>query len=139
MPTTPSRKRIDAFLRFIWTGSFGPVRKNPCGECPWRRKSVRGWLGPHTPESMIDMAHGDGPVWCHTSIPDGAPPYEDYHVPEKNSPLMQCGGAARFRRHVHKVPKNPSAAVGPEDRDRVFTSNSEFLEHHVPVRVRGRR
>lgn len=129
--TASDRRRIDALLQFVTAGNYGRRRRNPCRECPWRRRAIRGWLGPHTPEGLIDMAHGEGPIHCHMSIPDDYRRVED-DVPD-TSVLLQCAGAARFRRHVHKTPRNPTAAVGPEDRETVFATNDEFLEHHAPI------
>jgi hypothetical protein len=40
----------------------------PCRECPWKRTSCRGWLGPETgyPQVYINAAHGEEIIECHT-------------------------------------------------------------------------
>ena len=39
-----------------------PVRPSPCDECPWRRISMPGWLGPMSPEEWVALAQSDLPV-----------------------------------------------------------------------------
>jgi hypothetical protein len=92
----------------------------PCRDCPWRRGAARGWLGPMTGEEWIDAAHGEGAIACHLTIPAGG---------GWGDATQQCAGAAAFRANVCKQPRNPTIAVGPE-RDDVFASDAEFLEHH---------
>lgn len=94
----------------------------PCAVCPWRRKSVRGWLGPLTAPEWIELAHSDEPIACHETIEtDGV------WTP---GVTLQCRGAAVFRANVFKAPRDQTVAVGPRDTDRVFASNAEFTEHH---------
>lgn len=109
-------------IDFVLFGEWQEARKNPCNECPWRRRSIRGWTGPIDPIDWVDQAHGDGPIHCHKTITDGM----DLDDPD----LVQCAGAARFRANVFKNPRNPTAAVGPRDKEKIFASNAEFLEHH---------
>lgn len=87
----------------------------PCGDCPWRRDALPGWTGGLTPETWIRGAHGDEQIDCHTLT--GA----------------QCAGAAIYRANVCKRPRNPETLRLPADRDHVFESPTEFLEHHVDV------
>ncbi len=44
------------------------VLDNPCGECPFRKKSLAGWLGPWTVETILQQAHGEGGLACHVSV-----------------------------------------------------------------------
>lgn len=84
----------------------------PCGDCPWRRDALAGWLGGFTPESWIATAHGDQRVMCHT----------------KKGP--QCAGAAIYRANVCKVSRDDGALRLKADRKKVFSTPSEFLEYH---------
>jgi hypothetical protein len=34
-------------------------RKNPCKECPFRKESARGWLGPWTIDTILLQVHSD--------------------------------------------------------------------------------
>ena len=91
--------------------------KAPCSDCPWRRKSLAGWLGSATREEWIGDAHGEARIECHTLI--GA----------------QCAGAAIYRTNVCKTPKYPELLVLPADKVKVFATPMEFLEHHDMDRV----
>ncbi len=93
----------------------------PCNECPWRRDSVPGHVGPHDPEHWTESAHSDAAIACHKTLPPGG---------GWGTATKQCRGAAIFRENVCKSPRNPSIVTGPADRDKVFVSNAEFIAHH---------
>lgn len=84
----------------------------PCGDCPWARASLPGWLGPATAQEWLAAAHADGRIDCHTLI--GA----------------QCAGSAIYRRNVCKLDRDPAVLRLEADRARVFRSPAEFLAHH---------
>lgn len=94
----------------------------PCVECPWRRDSVPGYLGPYSAEIWTRMAHSELPIACHMTIRK-----ESWESPG----VRQCAGAAIFRANVCKSPRNPEVAVMPSDTDTVFAWNDEFVEHHT--------
>ena len=83
----------------------------PCGDCPWRRDSLNGWLGGLKPQEWIGIAHSDEVVDCHTL--KGA----------------QCAGAAIYRRNTCKMAYPPNLLL-PADREKIFSNRNEFLEHH---------
>jgi len=85
---------------------------SPCGDCPWRRAALPGWLGGMTAPEWVKTAHGDDGVACHTK--SGA----------------QCAGIAIYRRNVCKVPRDPEALRLKEDTRRVFATPNEFTTHH---------
>jgi hypothetical protein len=99
--------------------------KVACVECPWRRDSAPGWLGPSTPEEWVEMAHGETAVACHTTVKSNDQPWEE---------VKQCRGIAQFRQHIFKTPRNPRIETGPADRERIFSWDDEFLAHHVKAR-----
>lgn len=109
--------------------SLPPVRPVPCHECPWRRVSEPGVLGPFDAETWVSMAHGEIPIACHTSID---PLYTNSQGEGSwdQDGMLQCAGAATFRKHIAKRPRDEEIAVGPEDRVKIFTWNDQFLEHH---------
>jgi len=100
---------------------YPPAVASPCAECPWRRDSASGWLGPYTADQWIEAVHSDAPIACHRTLLEGS----------TWKGASQCRGAASFRTHICKSPKNPTIATGPEDRARVFVSDVEFLAHHT--------
>jgi hypothetical protein len=83
----------------------------PCGDCPWRRDSLSAWLGGHTAEEFVDIARSDFPYHCHTVA------------------TQQCAGMAIYRRNTLKVPR-PPALVLEKDKEHVFATPMEFIEHH---------
>ena len=92
---------------------------SPCNDCPWRRRSVAGWLGPYTAEEWVELVHSDDPIACHRTI-QGDGSWQG---------ALQCRGAASYRANLAKLPRDHAVVVGPHD-DAVFNSPSEFLAHH---------
>lgn len=86
---------------------------SPCGDCPWRRNSLRGWLGSLTSHEWLRAAHGEARIDCHTL----------------RGP--QCAGAATYRSNVCKRPKDAGLLLLPPDRGNVFATPAEFAEHHA--------
>lgn len=84
----------------------------PCHDCPWRRVALPGWLGGMSPEDWVELAHGEGGAGCHAL---GGP---------------ECAGLAIYRANVVKSLRDPKAFRLPVDRGAVFTSPSEFIDHH---------
>lgn len=99
-----------------------PARARPCGSCPWRRRSVAGWLGPFTAEEWLQLAHSDLVIACHTSIEGSV----DFDGSERH----QCAGSGTFRANVCKLPRDHDIVHGPRDTETVFATNAEFLDHH---------
>jgi hypothetical protein len=97
-----------------------PACAKPCSECPWRRESAGGWLGPWTAEEWVTLANSDEPIACHTSIE-----ISDVWTAK----TRQCAGAAAYRKATGKLPRNPEVAVGPLQPN-TFTNPIEFLDHH---------
>lgn len=104
----------------------------PCRECPWRRESASAWLGPFTADEWLDLVRSDEPIACHLTIGDqlafdeGLPLVEwpDYDI-------EQCRGAAMFRANIAKRPRDPDVLVGPRDTSLVFSTHTQFEDHHV--------
>lgn len=93
----------------------------PCAECPWRRDSRSGHLGPNTAEEWAELAHGESPIACHMTIESDDQPWPE---------LRQCAGSAIFRANICKSPRNPEVAVGQQDTKTVFAWDDEFIAHH---------
>ena len=90
--------------------------KNPCSDCPFSRKALRGWLGGATPEAYERLAHSDARVMCHVIS------------------NQQCAGMASYRTSICKSPRpdgqSPPILELPANTRKVFASKAEFLEHH---------
>ena len=82
-----------------------------CSDCPWRRDSLKGWLGGHSPEEFVHIAHSDTRYDCHTLKG------------------QQCAGMAIYRRNTCKRVDPPLLTL-PADHEHVFSNRREFLGHH---------
>lgn len=91
--------------------------RTPCGDCPWRRDALPGWLGSLSADDWLRAAHGEATADCHTLT--GA----------------QCAGLATYRANVCKRPRNPAALQLGPDRDTVFAGPAEFRDYHHKLTV----
>lgn len=89
--------------------------KRPCADCPWRRKSIPGWLGSGDVASWLQAAHGEARVDCHTV---------------KGDPQPQCAGVAIYRANVLKLPRDPETLRLKKNPTVVFDNPADFARHH---------
>ena len=100
--------------------------KKPCDECPFRKKSLKGWLGGETPQSTLDFVNGEADFACHKTR----------HKEE--SAMSRCKGFLMFTRKMCKIPKynkDLQTAVMKIDfkspqLDEILT-RIEFIPHHT--------
>lgn len=106
--------------------------RQPCGECPFRRKSAPGWLGPWKPNELL-LLLGRGVFACHMTIP------RNEKVEGDDPRLQACAGAVIFLNNKIERARNPEiaahqdamkASASPELCASVFQWAHEFLEHH---------
>lgn len=108
------------------------TRKKMCSECPFRAIAPCGWLGPHTPDHMNQVAHSDAGFICHTSVKqmqDCGKSGDD--IADKG---QQCVGMSRYRISVSKWPRD----LGQSDfqrslelvEDQPTIAPFKFLEYH---------
>ena len=106
----------------------------PCEECPFRKRSFAGWLGPWaSPEELLLVAFSDGEdvsghghpgFVCHMTIDS-----DDERNPRKEK---LCAGSLICANKSHKLFRNEHVAqlaAAFEDDDNVMTA-WEFNEHH---------
>jgi len=101
--------------RFIGSDEAVPAERQhekPCGDCPFARKSIAGWLGDGDVESWLADVGGETQINCHTLIGP------------------QCAGAAIYRRNTCKSPRKPTLLLLPRDTVLVFANAREFAAHH---------
>lgn len=84
----------------------------PCGDCPWSRKAIPGWLGSMTADEWLRAAHGESLIDCHA----------------RRGP--QCAGSAIYRANMAKLCRDREILRLPSDRKDVFATPTEFRQHH---------
>ncbi len=100
--------------------------KKPCNECPFRRKSIPGWMGDATPEEFIEATMADAAMPCHMTVD-----YEDPNWPSMNQPeTSYCYGALVFFRNTCKKSRDKERPIAEPSKD-VFAHRMEFLNHHL--------
>lgn len=93
--------------------------KNPCNECPWRRKAAPGWLGGRlSAADWIAAAQSDEKIPCHKQRVMTGPK------------AQHCVGAATFRTNICKSPRDPSVLTLPRNTVDIFSMPQQFLDHH---------
>ena len=102
--------------------------KEPCKDCPFKRRSIPGWLGPWTPEEVIaQVRHTTFP--CHKTIREG----------DNEDQLESCAGAALWLNNTISLSRNRDVAThqkklkeegGVELAQRVFANAKGFCTYH---------
>jgi hypothetical protein len=111
-------------------------RKQPCKECPFRENATPGWLGPWTPEGILQQAHGEAGLGCH------------YHVNQllKKEPEMSdekliasthvCVGSLFNANNSFKCYRNPVLRAWQDALEKIkprvrIMNWKEFMDHHT--------
>ena len=103
-----------------------PSHPQPCRECPFRRTSLKGWLGPWPDALAIHReVMNECDFACHMTLGD-----EDVGV--VHSGPRRCAGAMMYAKRNGKVFRDP---VQRKDCERLKEHHDimgieEFLEHH---------
>lgn len=100
----------------------------PCNQCPFRRKSMAGWLGAGAPESFVDCINRDELLPCHPTIN-----YEDPEWKEKwltRQAGSACQGALIMAANMSKMPRDHSIPRVAPNKTIVFSNPMEFVSHH---------
>lgn len=82
-----------------------------CSDCPWRRDALNGWLGGHSVDDFLAIAHTDTRYDCHTIKG------------------QQCAGMAIYRKNTCKRVEAPLLVL-PADHDNILSNPMEFRAHH---------
>lgn len=112
---------------------------SPCNECPFRKKSLPGYIGDHSDVSeIIDIVQGDGKFPCHMQVnvvrKQQGCSYKDALV---RAPV--CAGSAAFLCNQIKVSRDPEVGAAQKlvgTREDVFGmpgstwSIAEMTAHH---------
>lgn len=116
-----------------------PVSK-VCNDCPFRRKSVAGWLGHSSPEGFIDCMQRDEPLPCHQTIdyddPDWLTKWTRQEATGRFHGQM-CAGSLIFMANKLQRPHTEGFPTLPRDMENVFSNSVEFVRHHREAAVRS--
>lgn len=101
----------------------------PCSDCPWRKDSIKGWLGGFPIDWFVERIYADVPLNCHNTLGniDGMSQEEI----QRTKPL--CAGALIQYRNMVKLPRDPelaAAVTSVEQSDKVFAHPHLFKQHH---------
>lgn len=110
--------------------------KSPCRECPFRKTSIPGWLGPDSPAEVIAQVHSEGGYGCHMLLEGRGD--EDGVVPREEA--EHCAGAMLHANLTHKQYRNKEMAEhqGRISKCKVKVMGWEFLEHHGIKKKEGK-
>lgn len=108
--------------------------KSPCKECPFRKDSMKGWLGPYkTPQDLINAGRGSesGMYKCHMEVNEKMEYMDGFDAHLQASP---CRGALIMMKKSCHRPRNPKTValmeqVTEENKKQVL-AEWEVLEHH---------
>lgn len=101
-----------------WNG----VMDKPCGECPFRKTSARGWLGPWTAESIVLQAFSEAGLACHMTANDVAT------AKTCAGSLICANKSAKLYRDTWLACHQANLKASPEAKH--VMNVAEFREHH---------
>lgn len=102
----------------------------PCPECPFNRKVKPGTLGGSPVQVYAGQINGPFVLACHMHVNFDDPNWRA-ELNYTNTP--QCAGAAIFRANLGVSHRMPAALPRlPANHEQVFSTMSEFVEHHQP-------
>jgi len=113
--------------------AYRPPTGQPCSDCPFRRRSMPGWLGAGSPESFIDCMQRDEPLPCHQTIDYGDPSWLEKWSAQEGGAM--CAGALIFLANKMQRPRARGFPTLPPDKASVFANSIEFVRHHREAAV----
>lgn len=108
--------------------------KKPCNQCPFRRRSLPGYVGADTPEHFIATTLSDVAMPCHSTIDYEDPDWEDSLAADGSA--RHCAGAAILFANKFKLSRDRTRPSLPADTKNVFKNEVEFLDHHSAAHKR---
>lgn len=100
----------------------------PCDECPFRRKSLPGWLGQYSIKGILQWFGFQMSFPCHKTMTHNEKGMHFWTPKERH-----CAGALimlQKMKEPNMYMQNPKLFSGIEDRPDVFNNFDEFTEHH---------
>lgn len=100
--------------------------KKPCNQCPFRKKSLPGWLGDASPEQFMATVMQDHEMPCHSTVDYSDPRWRRSLSTKK---VSYCKGSLIFFANICKLSRDRDRPTAEPSED-VFRSPQEFLNHH---------
>ncbi len=99
---------------------------SPCEECPFKKKSLQGYVGNTTVAEFVMQAEGGAsPMPCHMEVD-----YEKKDWKKQQEKVHQCSGHAIFLSNMCKGHLGPGVERLPRDTETVFQFPSQMLQYH---------
>lgn len=97
----------------------------PCSECPWKRESLRGWLGASNPLEFLELSESGQRMPCHLHVDYQNNP----HWQEQLHEVPECAGRAVH--FANRAKRGFEVMRAQPDHEKVFTTAQEFIDHHT--------
>lgn len=103
----------------------------PCPQCPFRRKSLAGYLGNSDADEFVDSTvNQEEHMPCHLSVDYEDPDWRETQL----ATAAHCAGSLIFLKNQCKLPHDEVLRKRMErvekDTKKVFNWPHEFKEHH---------
>jgi len=99
-----------------------PFMKSPCKDCPFRKDSLKGWLG----KKRITEILGQDSFVCHKTVD-----YDKSNVNDRSR--QQCAGHMILKKENNSFFRLLMSMFGKTEltgEDQVFDSDTECIKHH---------
>jgi hypothetical protein len=116
-----------------------------CNECPFSVNALKGWLGPHTIDAVIDTQDNEGLFSCHLArkenmtvdeIESGAVRMCRGYIASSTKSGIEFGDNQKYGKELRRL-QLQVIAEDLENND-IILSQSEFKEHHGRIDVAKR-
>lgn len=110
------------------------TNRKPCAECPFRKTSMRGWLGPDKPQDVLFKVHTGEMYYCHMDVAVKVEQAELSGVELDPDTVEHCVGALMHANKSCKRFRNPTLAAAQDrlesqDHSQILDVR-EFSQHH---------
>lgn len=88
-----------------------PCRKSPCKDCPFRKDSLKGWLGKERMTGILKQSS----FVCHKNI------------------NLQCAGHMIIRKNAnefYRLAKSMNIPLKLKNENLIFNNEGDCIEHH---------
>ena len=116
------------------------IKTTPCHECPFRKKSLRGYVGGHKDvQEIVDIVYSDQKFPCHLEVTSiqkrltGSFDKDEDFFEQADSEAPVCAGSAAMLRNTCKLSRDKEVMATQKivgKRDDVFANGAEMVKYH---------